>query len=224
MRSAFAFTFVLCLLGVRASAAPTPEQLRQAREVYAVGATAYAAQLYPDAEQAFRDVYALIHSPNVLYNLALTLEKQHKWGPAAEAYEGFLRDTRGGRDRHAIEKRAEEMRARAQRQEESALPKVEAETPAPSVAGNAVMKMEEPDDGLRGMDTSAPPNSPAVGEGEKKPLYKKWWLWVAIGGALVVAAVITAIVVVGNGSGGAPAAATTFPDFGPGAHGPLLRF
>ncbi len=37
---------------------------------------------------------------------------------------------------------------------------------------------------------------------EKTPLYKKWWFWVAIGGAAVVAAGVTAGVVIGTRTGG----------------------
>jgi tetratricopeptide (TPR) repeat protein len=40
------------------------------------------------------------------------------------------------------------------------------------------------------------------GAGPQKdtPLYKKWWLWTAVGGAVVVAGIITAVVVTSDGS------------------------
>jgi hypothetical protein len=41
----------------------------------------------------------------------------------------------------------------------------------------------------------------APGAREKdKPLYKKWWLWTAVGGAVVAAGIITAVVVTSSSS------------------------
>ena len=41
-----------------------------------------------------------------------------------------------------------------------------------------------------------------AGTGPQKdtPIYKKWWLWTAVGGAVVVAGIITAVVVTSDGS------------------------
>jgi tetratricopeptide (TPR) repeat protein len=39
-----------------------------------------------------------------------------------------------------------------------------------------------------------------VNRDKETPVYKKWWLWTAVGGAIVVAGVITAVVVTSNGS------------------------
>jgi tetratricopeptide (TPR) repeat protein len=39
-----------------------------------------------------------------------------------------------------------------------------------------------------------------VNRDKDTPVYKKWWLWTAVGGAIVVAGVITAVVVTSNGS------------------------
>ncbi|MGZ3427107.1 MAG: tetratricopeptide repeat protein [Polyangia bacterium] len=38
------------------------------------------------------------------------------------------------------------------------------------------------------------------GHDKETPIYKKWWLWTAVGGAVVVAGVITAVVVTSDGS------------------------
>jgi tetratricopeptide (TPR) repeat protein len=39
-----------------------------------------------------------------------------------------------------------------------------------------------------------------VGRDKETPVYKKWWLWTAVGGAVVVAGVITAVVLTGDAS------------------------
>jgi tetratricopeptide (TPR) repeat protein len=41
---------------------------------------------------------------------------------------------------------------------------------------------------------------PAPAHEKDKPVYKKWWLWTAVGGAVVVAGVITAVVVTSDSS------------------------
>jgi tetratricopeptide (TPR) repeat protein len=45
--------------------------------------------------------------------------------------------------------------------------------------------------------------APAAAE---KPLYKRWWLWTAVGGAVVVAGVITAVVLTSGSDNGPPTA------------------
>src|SRR5579871_6417725 len=62
----------------------------RAREVYQVGVDAYNQQFYGDADKAFREVYDLIHSPEVLFDISLCLEKERKWGPAAATLETYL--------------------------------------------------------------------------------------------------------------------------------------
>jgi hypothetical protein len=42
-----------------------------------------------------------------------------------------------------------------------------------------------------------------VPQKDRTPVYKKWWLWTAVGGAVVVAGVVTAVVLTtGSSSGG----------------------
>jgi len=211
----------------------------RAREVYQVGVDAYNQQFYGDAEKAFREVYDLIHSPEVLFDISLCLEKERKWGPAAATLETYLRDSHKVKDRHKLEKRIDELKGRAARQEEMDAA-INSGKPAPhevaTSPGNEVMKMgSENEDGLLGFgEASGEEQKPAAttnnnavvekkvdsGEGQT-PVYKKWWLWTAVAAAvIVVAVVVIAVEVAGSGT----PAATTFGDIGPGAHGLLLRF
>jgi hypothetical protein len=235
------FVAVLVVLSLAsptvASAQPPPataeEAMARAKEIYEAGVSAFNMQSYKDAETAFREVYDLIHSPEVLFDIALALEKQRQWGEAAKVYEAYLRDSRKVKDRRHITERVKTLHGRQRRQEETDLA-LNSGKPAPSevaaAPGNEVMKMGEVDDGLltfgeaSGVDKSAVTQDATV---EKKPIdtatpiYKKWWLWTGVAAVVVIVAVVIIAV---EASGSAPAEMTSFPDIGPGAHAPLLRF
>src|SRR5258706_6638032 len=153
-----ALLFVLAFPVAAAAQLPDPapaskDPMIRAREVYDVGVNAYNQQFYSDAETAFREVYDLIHSPEVLFDIALCLEKERKWGPAAATYETYLRDSHKVKDRKRIEARVAELHGRQQRQEEldAAL---KSGKPAPhevaTSPGNEVMRMGQVEDGLLG--------------------------------------------------------------------------
>ncbi len=214
---------------------PSPastDPMVRAREVYDVGVNAYNQQFYSDAETAFREVFDLIHSPEVLFDIALCQEKQRKWGAAAQTYETYLRDSHKVKDRKRIEARIAELHGRQQRQDEldAAL---HSGKPAPhdvaTSPGNEVMKMGEVEDGLLGFgEATGGDEKPAIDVNRNDhqvdtggtPVYKKWWLWTIVAVVAVAAAVTIAVVAT---SGGSPEM-TTFPDIGPGAKGLLLRF
>ncbi|MSP60117.1 MAG: hypothetical protein EXR72_07205 [Myxococcales bacterium] len=227
MRSALAAIAVLLATAMPVAAA-TPEDLARAREIYGAGTVAFEAQMYGDAEQAFRDVLRILQNPAAWYDIALTLEKQRKWGPAADGYATYLRDVQRPKSRARLEKRIGELRGRATRQAEldAALNAARPEgsgAPLLSAPGNEVMKLGEADDSLLGFGEAGAELAPAVDNGpEQVPIWKKWWLWAAVGGAVLAAAIITIAVVATRGP--APLEKTTFGEFGPGASGALLTF
>ncbi len=206
---------------------PSPETLTKAHEVYQAGATAYRDGFYADAERAFRDVYELIGTPEVLYNIAVALEKQRKWGPAASVLQAYLRDSKREKDPRAIAARIVELHQRQQEQDEQDAierRKPPSESPQP-VPNEATHRQQMAALGLRGVDweASPPPRSMAVSllpsaapppPTEVVPLYRRWWLWVAIGG-MVAAATTVAVALSVSASRTAPN--HPFPDFGPGA-------
>ncbi len=209
------------LLATPAGAAPSAADLQRAKEISTAGTAAFNAELYPDAEQAFRDVYELTHSPSAVYNLALTLDKEKKWGAAADAYDQYAREASAipAKDRRAIERRAEELHRRADRQEEVAAPESGPQVPASSVPGNGTLEMSTTDEKPIAIDAAVPVAQPAD-EGAR-PIYKRWWLWTAVAAVVVAGAVTVAVVATRPAAGELPS--TTFPAFGPGSAA-LLQF
>src|SRR5262249_43064305 len=152
-------------------------------------------------ETAFREVYDLIHSPEVLFDIALALEKQRQWGEAGKVYEAYLRDSRKVKDRKRISERIKTMQGRQRRQEEMDAA-LNSGKPAPSEVppgrGNEGRKMGEADDGLLpfGEATATEKDPKADATVEKQPIdtatpiYKKWWLWTGVAAVVVVVAIV----------------------------------
>ncbi len=236
------------LVAVLLLAAPAParadeltlEQMEEAREKYADGNTFFQKGNFVQAEASFRRCYELMKSPSLLYDVALSLEKQRRWRAAADTYEAYLHDA-GPRAKNPrrLEKRIAELRVRATRQEELesvARPAVR-DQGAPNEAGNEVMPFESGEGRLldlsgeempavpgteaaRGGAGSSSSSSPSSSPGEKK---LKPWVWGVIGAGVAVLAGVG--VGVGIGVSRARPAPTTYPEVGPGLESAvLLRF
>jgi hypothetical protein len=201
----------------------------QARGAYAQGVEAFGQQKYDVAELSFLRVYDLTHSPEVLYDLAVVLEKQHRWGEAAERYQAYLRDSIRVRDQARIRARIADLVGRQKRQDEMDRAMNEGRAAPSEVAqapGNQVLALDEAE--LRPPDATPPPE-PVRTAPVQQPLverpaaaphwWRRWWFWTAVGAVVAAAAVVTIAVVATRGAGESP---TTFHDIGPGA--PLVRF
>ena len=205
----------------------SPEENARARELYSGGAAAFRGGMYHDAEIAFREVYHFSHSPELFYDIALCLERQRKWGPAADTFAAYLKESRRAPDRKKIEARIADLRGRASRQADIDAATARGEAPPPeqvsTLPGNQVMKLGETEQGLLGFG-EAGDAAPEPAKAEPTPVYKKWWLWTAVGGgaAVILAVGVGAGVAASSRPGFSPA---TFPDFGPGASSSgLLQF
>ena len=106
---------LLCTSGARAQEVSL-EQMEDARESYRVGSEAYQKGDFVAAESRFRHCYDLLHSPSLLNDLALSLEKQRKWRAAADTFEAYVHDSRKVKDKKRIEKHVVELRVRSERQ------------------------------------------------------------------------------------------------------------
>jgi hypothetical protein len=222
--------WVLLLLSTAVAHADGGAPIDEAHAAYRDGVAAFNAGRYDVAELHFLRVYDLTHSAEVLYDAAVVAEKQHRWGDAAERYREYLRDSVKVRDRARIRARIDDLEGRQRRQEEVDKALNEGRTPPEAVAaapGNVPILIEE--DALDPDAAATPPVAPPVAApapaqqpvhaADGRPIYKKWWLWAAVGAVVLVAAIVAIAVPLSRAPGEAP---TTFPDIGPGA--PLVRF
>lgn len=206
------------------------EQMEEAREKYAEGNRLFQKGDYVGAEENFRRSYELMRSPGLLYDVALSLEKQRRWRAAADTYEAYLHDAAAKiKNPRKLEKRVADLRVRATRQEELedvARPAVR-DQGAPNQPGNEMLRPLDGEDrllDLSGEEQEAPPGakgrrtpSPGDPPGEKKIAP---WIWGVVGGG--AAALIAVGVGVGVAVARAQPAAHSLPDVGPGLSGAVI--
>ena len=141
------------------------DEAADAREHFQKGRTLYDVGRFDDAAREFEAAYQIKADPVLLYNLAQAYRFAGKSQPALIAYRSYLRNQPDARNRAQVEASiAELQRIVEEQQHAQKSPPVDTLAPGQPIAAPAVIA------------TPAPPPPP-----EKKPLYKRWWLWTAVG-------------------------------------------
>lgn len=94
--------------GTRAAAQTDTDAARVAFER---GVAAYEAGAFEDALAAFQESYALVHDPQILFNVGTVADRLRRDSVALEAYEGYLAGIPGAPDRANVEARIAAIRA-----------------------------------------------------------------------------------------------------------------
>lgn len=148
-RGCLASVFVLLVAVVPALADRGADPRRQAGELAAKSAQHYKRGEFEEAAKLLREAYAQYPEPNLLYNLARSLESAGDREGALEAYEKFLATAKKIEDRAAIERRvttlkaelAEKQRAEEKRRSEA---KQEQAPPTTTAAPSETAIVEPP--------------------------------------------------------------------------------
>ena len=156
LSAALAAAIVLC---AAPAAAEDDRITREARALYVDGTRLYKIGRYQEAALRFQDGYLKKSDASFLFNLGQCYRQMHEPEQAAREYRAYLRDKPDAPNREDVETFIREADAELRRQSTTA-------TPAHAVAPPA--------------ERTAPP--PTSGP----PVYKQWWLWTAVGGALAV--------------------------------------
>jgi hypothetical protein len=91
-------------------AAPTKEQLEQAKKAYSEGAALFDEGKLPEAIDKFKESYRLSKNPVLLYNIGFTLDQAGQKDKALFYYRKFLADApKAAKQRKEVEKRAAEI-------------------------------------------------------------------------------------------------------------------
>lgn len=173
MRRARVLLLTLCLLSTRAFAED------EFRRHYEEGLTAYELGEFTRAAEAYKAAHRVRRDPALLYNIGQAYRLGGNLEQAVFFYRSYLRAVANPPNRRDLEERIRTLDSQIASQksqasqppftlEKPAGAEKPAATPAPSatVAATPVVKADAPVD--------------------KKPIYKKWWLWAAVGGAVVV--------------------------------------
>jgi len=95
-------------------AAPTADELKQAKEAYAAGKKLFEAKKFAEAVEKFKDSYRLSHNPLLLFNIALTFSELGTKDMALFYYKKFMSDAPADAAQRAdAEKAIKELEAEA---------------------------------------------------------------------------------------------------------------
>ena len=157
---------VLVALSGRASA----QSATEAREHYRKALAAYDLGSFEAAAKEFEAAYAIKQDASLLYNIGQAYRFAKDSDKALLAYRAFLRRNPKAPQRAQVEQSIAELEKqiadeRAQREEAEREAARKAAEPTIAVAPVVVV-------------SAAPP--------KHTPVYKKWWLWTAVGGVVAI--------------------------------------
>ncbi|HEX4462815.1 MAG TPA: hypothetical protein VIA18_32805 [Polyangia bacterium] len=169
----------LLLLTTAAHANSRDAAKAEARGHYDAGLAHFNLREYPQAITEFQAAYRALPDPVFLYNLAQSYRLSDAPEQALYFYQTYLRSTTNAPDRAEVEDRIAALQKviadkKSAPRAAPAEPKTEA-TVAPAVVVAPTVPAPAP------LATSAADHS----RSDRKPIYKRWWLWTVVGVVLV---------------------------------------
>jgi tetratricopeptide (TPR) repeat protein len=161
--------FIACLAigaGTARAGEVTAQARREARRHYEKGLTLYTASDFTAAREEFRSARALIDAPELIFNLAQCARNLGDHEEALALYQEFLARVPGAPNRARVEEYVAAERALLK-------------PVAPPVEKPVV---QEPPKVVTG-PAPAPPAPPP-----QRPVWKRPWFWIVVGGAALAAA------------------------------------
>jgi tetratricopeptide (TPR) repeat protein len=172
----------IVILACATSAIGGEAERARARTLYQSGTSHYNLSEFREALGDFKEAYRLLQDASFLFNIAQCYRQLGDPTSAASFYRAFRREAPDAPNRADVDRLIGEMDKAAAAQHgppQETLPTSSAApvaVPAPSLTNNVV--------------TAAPP--------PRRPLTKRPWFWVTLGGAAVVIAGVTVAVVLGT--------------------------
>jgi tetratricopeptide (TPR) repeat protein len=174
-RKSYASILLILFLATPALA----DDIGEARAHYQKGGKLYDLGKYLDAAKEYEAAYQIKDDPVLLFNIGQAYRLARSYPDAIRAYRSYLRRRPDAPNRAEVENRIREMQELVEKQSSNA-EKPPAGPMAPAETAPAAGATPAPTN----TTTQVPPPR------EEKPLYKKWWLWTAVGGVVVVAVVV----------------------------------
>jgi hypothetical protein len=218
--------------------APSPSDVELAKAHYNTGELEYVQGAYASAAREFAEAYRLTSAPELLFNMGKAYEGAHDLAKALSAYRRFLAAVKQSPDRELVQRRVNELglmvgRLSIQANVAGATVTLDGEavgaTPLPdaplevtpgrhalSVAAEGYRTFRQEIDVPLSGDTRVEARLDEqvrvvrVAAAERRvPVYRRWWLWTAVG--VVVAAGVVTGAVLGARAGGVDGPSAQLP-------------
>lgn len=175
----FLTILLICFGWTRGALAEPSTAEDRAREFTHTGNSHYEAGRYAEAEEAFREAYALSGRSGFLWNMAQCARLGGDGRRALSLYREYLRVSPEASQRAEAERWITMLQAHL----------AVSEAPQPSSASRSKIEPKRPAE--RRVVLLPPPNDPQ--DAGAPAVYERWWFWVGAGA--VVSGVVTAIVI-----------------------------
>src|SRR5262249_35114559 len=172
---------------ILSSAAARAENKAAARAAFAEGTKYYDLNRFEAALKAFERAYWNYEEPAFLFNIAQCYRQLDRKADAVKFYRSYLRKLPTAPNRVEVERIIVALDA-ALEKERAAAPA----NPSTSPAEHPTLAAPPPSAASESAATTAPPVQPAE-PAERRPVYKRWWLWTTVG-IVVAGGVVTAAV------------------------------
>jgi tetratricopeptide (TPR) repeat protein len=180
---ALALAVALCVPVAGVRAAPADPATQKARELFEHAEALYALTRYDEALAEYERAYETKPLPGFLFNIGQCQRNLGHWAKAAHFYHEYLERDPEARNRKLVEELAGEMDQQVQAHPETA--SLEVVQPPPLVEKPPEKPPEQP----------IVVEKPKVEEKPARPLWKRWWVWAAAGGAAAVVALVVGLAV-----------------------------
>jgi tetratricopeptide (TPR) repeat protein len=185
MRAVLLMALALSIVGGAHADEGASDDKRRAKALYDAGVRKYNLSEFQTALVDFKSAYELHPDPALLFNIGQCHRMLGHAQEAAYAYRAYLRELPDAPNREEVERLRAAMEQQVHRKVDVTPPATTAERPAANPPGAQASPRS----------TSATAAAPT----HHRPLYKRWWLWTAVGAVAAIA------VGVGVGVGAAPA-------------------
>jgi tetratricopeptide (TPR) repeat protein len=175
---------LVALVGVAPAA--TPAERAKARETFRAAQQHYKLTEYQQALEAFKETYRLVEDPTLLFNIAQCYRQLNKKEEAIRFYRTYLHDAPDDGNRASVEQIIASLE-KAIHEENVA----RATPPDTTIDGSQPRPVTAPPPATVTSPPAQPVTQPVVvasTASDRPPLYKRWWLWTLVGGAVVVGA------------------------------------
>ncbi|HEX6836032.1 MAG TPA: tetratricopeptide repeat protein [Polyangia bacterium] len=171
------------------------DDARLARQHFADGSKLYDLGKFRDAAREYEEAYKAKPDPALLFNIGQAYRAAGDASEAVTAYKSYLRHVPDAPNRVEVEGHIEKLQRLVDEQRRT-------QTSPPQ---GTLQPTTEPQPQAQPQPQLVATAAPA----EKQPVYKKWWLWTAVGGVIVAGGVI-AIAVAATTPKDASSPANTF--------------